>query len=144
FGGILESLNLDVATEVPLTFVPESPIYPPETAWMREPKTNIPGLVLNTNSGGRVAFLPVDLDRRFARDNLPDHGRLLANLVRWAVKEDLPVRVEGAGLIDAQLYRQGNRLILHLVNLTNAGTWRQPVEELIPIGPITVTGRLLQ
>jgi hypothetical protein len=27
-------------------------------------------------------------------------------------------------------------LILHLVNLTSAGTWRQPVHELIPVGPL--------
>jgi hypothetical protein len=145
FGGSLSELNIADRTAVALTFVPAFPIYPPETSWMREPQTSIPGLILNElANGSRIAYLPADLDRRFARDNLPDHGRLLANLVNWAVKDDLPVRVEGAGLIDAQLYRQGNRLILHLVNLTNAGTWRQPVEELIPIGPITVKVRLLQ
>ena len=44
--------------------------------------------------------------------------------------------VEGPGLIDCHLYHQPGRLILHLVNLTSAGTWRQPVHELIPIGPL--------
>ena len=123
--------------EVLVTFVPAFPIYPPETAWMREPKTNIPGLILNTTpAGARVAFLPADLDRRFARDNLPDHGDLLANLIRWAAKDDIPLAVEGPGLIDCHLYRQPGRLILHLVNLTSAGTWRQPVHELIPVGPL--------
>ncbi|MDP3001433.1 MAG: Tat pathway signal protein, partial [Bryobacterales bacterium] len=34
------------------------------------------------------------------------------------------------------------RLILHLVNLTSAGTWRAPVDELIPVGPFTVKLRL--
>jgi hypothetical protein len=29
-------------------------------------------------------------------------------------------------------------LILHLVNLTSAGAWRQPVHELIPVGPLEV------
>jgi hypothetical protein len=33
-------------------------------------------------------------------------------------------------------------LILHLVNLTSAGTWRQPVDELIPIGPLHVRVKL--
>jgi hypothetical protein len=125
------------------TFVPAFPIYPPETAWMREPKTDVPGLILNsTAGGGRIAFLPADLDRRFGRDNLPDHGHLLANLVRWASKGDIPLAVEGAGLIDCHLYHQPGRLILHLVNLTSAGAWRQPVHELIPIGPLRIRVKL--
>ena len=55
------------------------------------------------------------------------------------VADDVPLSVEGRGLIDCHLYKQGNRVILHLVNLTSAGTWRAPVEELIPVGPVKVT-----
>lgn len=139
FGGMLAPLRLDTDAQVLATFVPAFPIYPPETAWMRQPKTDIPGLILRTvPGGGRVAFLPADVDRRFARDNLPDHGDLLRNLVQWASKGDIPLAVEGPGLIDCHLYRQPTRLVLHLVNLTNAGTWRQPVHELIPVGPLQV------
>ena len=110
---------------------------------MREPRTDIPGLIVNERPGwGRAAYLPADLDRRYARDNLPDHGNLLANLVRWAVDDDLPLHVEGPGFVDCHLYRQSNRLILHLVNLTNAGTWRGPVDELISVGPLDVNVKL--
>jgi len=143
FGGALESLKVDTRAQVLATFVPAFPIYPPETSWMREPKTDIPGLILNTSAGGdRIAYLPADLDRRFARDNLPDHGELLKNLLRWTAKDDIPLAVEGPGLIDCHLYRQPGRLILHLVNLTSAGTWRQPVHELIPVGPLHVRLKL--
>ena len=38
--------------------------------------------------------------------------------------------------------RGRGRAILHLVNLTNAGTWRQPVHELIPVGPLRVRLKL--
>jgi hypothetical protein len=139
FGGTLEPLRVEASAQALLTFIPAFPIYPPETAWMREPKTDIPGLVLNgTAGGGRIVFLPADLDRRFARDNLPDHGDLLANLIRWAARDGIPLAVEGPGLIDCHLYRQPGRLILHLVNLTSAGTWRQPVHELIPVGPLHI------
>ena len=99
-------------------------------------------IVTATARGSRIAFLPADLDRRFGRDNLPDHGDLLANLVRWAAKDGLPLALEGPGLIDCHLYRQPGRAILHLVNLTNAGTWRQPVHELIPVGPLRVLLKL--
>jgi hypothetical protein len=143
FGGSLNPLKVESGAEVVMTFVPTFPVYPPETAWMRQPKTDIPGLVLNTTvHGSRVAYLAADLDRRYGRDNLPDHGNLLANLVRWTAKDNIPLLVEGRGLIDCHLYHQPGRFILHLVNLTNTGAWRQPVEELIPVGPIKIRLRL--
>jgi hypothetical protein len=143
FGGILEPLRTDPRAEVPLTFVPPSPTMPPESVWMRVPRTDVPGLVLNELPGGsRVAYLPADVDRRFARDYRPDHGHLLANLSLWLLRNDLPLRVEGPGLIDCHLYQQRGRLVLHLVNLTSSGTWRTPVHELIPVGPLQVRVRL--
>ena len=143
FGGILEPLRVDPDTTVLATFIPPFPIYPPETAWMRQPRTTIPGLLVRTlSSGARIVFLPADLDRRFARDRLPDHGNLLTNAAHWAARGNIPLTVEGTGFIDCHLYRQRDRLILHLVNLTNAGTWRQPVDELIPVGPLRVRVKL--
>ena len=110
---------------------------------MRQTHTDIPALIVTESSSrGRVAFLPADLDRRYGRENLPDHGDVLANLVRWAAGDTMPVRVTGTGFVDCHLYEQGERLILHLVNLTNAGTWRAPVDEVIPVGPLHVSVRL--
>jgi hypothetical protein len=110
---------------------------------MREPDSGIPGLVVSESpAGSRVAYLAADLDRRYMRDLLPDHGNLLANLVRWANREPTLLRVEGAGLVDCHLYRQQNSLILHLVNLTSSGTWRAPIDELIRIGPLDVAVKL--
>jgi len=138
FAGRLEVVRVTGAAEVPLTYVPPFPIYPPETAWMRYPTSDVPALVLNEQRSGRVAYLAADIDRCFGRDNLPDHADLLANLVRWAAHGRIPLRVEGPGLIDCHLYHQQGRLILHIVNLTSAGTWRAPIHELIPVGPLTV------
>lgn len=143
FGGWLGGVQAATGTEVLATFVPSFPIYPPETSWMREPRTTIPGLIIRTaKHGSRIAYLPADLDRRYGRDNLPDHGNLLANLIRWVSGETIPLTVQGPGLIDCHLYRQRDRLILHVVNLTNAGTSRVPVDELIPVGPLRVQVRL--
>ena len=59
FGGTLESLRVDSGALVLATFIPAFPTLPPETAWMRQPHTDIPGLIVNEASGhGRVAFLP--------------------------------------------------------------------------------------
>lgn len=142
FGGTLGPLDVESAASVPLTLVPAFPTYPPETAWMREPKSDIPGLVLSEHGPSRVAFMPADVDRRYGREHLPDHARLLANIVRWASGGDIPLAIEGAGLVDCHLYEQSGRMILHLVNLTSEATWRAPLDELIRIGPLKVKVRL--
>jgi hypothetical protein len=144
FGGTLSPLNVDAAAAIPLTFVPPFPTYPPETAWMRVPSTDIPGLVLSQRESSRVAYMPADIDRRYAREHLPDHARLIANVIRWAAGERLPLEVEGSGLIDCHLYEQPDSMILHLVNLTSEATWRAPVDELIRVGPFRVTMPLPQ
>lgn len=143
YGGDLWNHRVDAKSEVLMTFIPDFPIYPPETAWMRTPKTDIPGLIINTTSkGSRIAFLPADIDRQFGYHNLPDHAKLLGNLIRWALKDNIPLTVEGAGLVDFHLYRQSNRLILHVINLTNDATWRAPIHELISIGPLKIRIKL--
>jgi hypothetical protein len=143
YGGLIKPLKTESKAQVLMTFIPEFPIYPPETAWMREPKTDIPGLILNTlSNGSRIVFMPADIDSQFAMYNLPDHGNLLKNIVTWALKGDIPLSVEGPGLIDCNLYRQKGKMILHLTNLTSAATWRAPLDEYIPVGPVTVKVKL--
>lgn len=143
FGGLLVEIRPDQGTEVPVTYIPDFPAYPPEVSWMREPRTTIAGLVLShPQIGGRRAYLSADLDRRFFRDNLPDHGDLLGNLIRWAAKDDIPLQVDGSGLVDCHLYRQRERLILHCLNLTSAGTWRPPMHDLIAVGPLDISVKL--
>ena len=136
FGGLLEPKRVDAGAEVLTTYIPQFPTYPPEKAYMRTPKTDIPAIVVRTApGGGRIAFIPADIDKQFGLLNLPDHADLLANAVRWAANDALTLRVEGAGLLDCHVYEQPGRLVVHVVNLTNAATWRQPLDELISIGP---------
>jgi hypothetical protein len=41
------------------TFIPSFPIYPPETSWPREPRTSVPGLIVQTpRHDCRIAYLP--------------------------------------------------------------------------------------
>jgi hypothetical protein len=82
--------------------------------------------------------MPADIDRRYAKEHLPDHANLLANVIRWAADGHLPLSVEGTGLLDCHLYEQPGRLLLHLVNLTSEATWRAPLDELIRVGPFTI------
>jgi hypothetical protein len=136
FGGVLEPLQVDAYVVVPLTFIPAFPAFPPETSWMREPRTDIPGLILKE----RIAFMRADIDARYGRDGLPDHGDLLGNLVRWAAGESVPLEVTGPGLLDCNVYTQPGRIIIHVVNLSNSGT--MPIEDNPPVGPLMVRVKL--
>jgi hypothetical protein len=142
FGGTLETLTVATPASVAMTFVPPLPLSPPEDVWMRTPRTGIPGLLCATRGAARVAYLPADLDRRFARDQLPDHGDLLAALVRWCLRGDVPVELDAPGLIDCRPWRtRQGEVVVHLLNLNNANTWRTPVHELVTTGPLRLRVR---
>jgi hypothetical protein len=137
FGGVLGPLTLAPQAGAVLTFVPALPLSPPEDVWMRTADTRIPALVLSTHDAGRVAYLPADLDRRFARDQLPDHGDLLAAIARWCLRGDVPIGLDAPGLIDCRPWRtRAGETVVHLLNLNNANTWRTPVHEAVPVGPL--------
>lgn len=140
FGGglhIVESTgNLD-----PLAiYIPEFPIYPPEFSWIREECPDINTLFAGTlESGSRVVYFPSDIDRCYGRDRLPDHGNLLANAIKWSAKDTLPICIDGGGVIDCKIYKQDERIIIHLINISGCNQNPGYCDEYFPIGPITVT-----
>jgi hypothetical protein len=140
FGGFLPVVAVDEGVEVLATYIPDFPIYPPETSWMRRPRTDLPAIVARqTTAGARLAWLIADLDRCFARDQQVEHARIIANAVRWALKDQSCVTVAGGqGFVTPSLYRQPHRHILHLNNrlVTTPVPGRQ--DELIPLGPVEV------
>jgi hypothetical protein len=156
FGGNLVLTHpANNGARIPLTYIPPFPTHPPEFAYMKVESTGLPCLYLRDaeDGQGRVAYLPADLDRQYWRLNQPDHAALLASLVRWIGRDDLPVRVAGPGCVDVHAYVQGGeqpargsgaldnagRLILHLVNLSHANTWKAPVDEFNPVSEQRVT-----
>jgi len=136
FSGTLTPVTLktdDVA--ILAGYVPPFPAYPPEFSWIRDRQPATPTITVREHSsGGRLVFLAADIDRRFGACGLPDHGEVLAGLLEWAVAEVVPVRVEGSGSVDVHAYRQGQRILVHLVNLTAANQWPAYHEETIPLG----------
>jgi hypothetical protein len=126
----------------PVTLVPSYPDLPMEHVFPREDATTERQVYLSERGRSRVVYFPGDLDRTFWEVLSPDHGRLLANAVRWATNEEPPVTVKGPGLFDVTAWRQKDSLTVHLVNLTNAMAMKGPVREFVPVGPMTVTIRL--
>ena len=144
FGGYLPVVSVDEGVEVLATFIPDFPIYPPETAWMRQPRTDLAAIVARqAASGGKLVWLIADLDRCFAREDQSEHALLLANAVRWALGGRPLLSLEGGlGVITPSVYRKGGRRIVHLNNrlLLSRVPGRQ--YDLVPIGPVTVRLRV--
>ena len=138
FGGTVRKVE-STGTLSPLgALILDFTAYPPEFSWIREVDTSAPPILAGTlPSGGRVVYLAGTIDRSAARTGLPDQARLLANVVRWAANGSIPLEIDGQGQLDCKIYRQDNRLIVHLVNVT--GTERRGyLDSLLAVGPFTV------
>lgn len=124
----------DPRAAVPLTVIPSYPDLPMEKVYPRVDRTDEPGVVAReTEGGGRVVYFPWDVDRTFWEIQCVDHGRLLANAVRWAAGELPPAEVTGPGLVDVTVWEGPDWLTVHMVNLTNPMTMKGPYRELLPL-----------
>ena len=126
----------------PLTLIESYPDLPMEMVWPRVPDSDLPQVYARRHGEGRVVYFPWDIDRTFWEVLSVDHGRLLANAVRWATDEEPPVTVTGSGVLDVTVWEQRRSMTVHLVNLTNPMMMKGPVRELIPVGEQVVRLRL--
>jgi hypothetical protein len=129
-------------SDAPVLFVEPYPDLPMEEVYPRDYHKNVPELYLREIGRSRIAYVPFDLERSFWEILDPDHGRLLSNIVRWAAHEDVPVAVEGRGVLDVTVWRQKSSMAVHLVNLTNPMLMKGPARELIPVGEQRVRVKL--
>lgn len=124
--------------------IPAFPIYPPEFAWIREEQEELATAYAGVlDSGARVVCFPADIDRCYTRFCLPDLGVILQNAVRYAADGRFPVTVSGPGHVHCDTYMQGNRLLIHLVNLSGSDGVYGSVVQNFPIGPVEIRIRNL-
>jgi hypothetical protein len=121
-----------------LRLIPSYPDLPMEKVYPRVAAGTAPQVFLESKGQGRVVYFPWDIDRTFWDVLCIDHGKLLANAIRWATVEEPPVTVNGPGLVDVSIWRQRDSMTVHLVNLTNPMAMKGPLRELIPLGEQTV------
>jgi hypothetical protein len=141
-GAFRLEVNPKVDFPSPVTLIPTYPDLPMEDVYPRVAHTDVRELYLRQIGTSRVAYVPWDIDRIFWEVLSPDHGRLLRNLVTWALDEPPRVEVVGPGLLDVSVWRQRESITVHLVNLTNPMMMKGPIREIIPIGPQRVRLRL--
>jgi len=126
----------------PLLFVAPYPDLPMEEVYPRDLDKNVPEAYLRDLGRSRIAYFPFDLDRMFWDQLSMDHGKLIANAVRWAAHDDIPVDVKGQGVLDVVVWRQRDSMTVHLVNLTNPMMMKGPFREIIAVGEQAVRVRL--
>ena len=126
------------AGDVPLTFIDPYPVYPPEAVYQRVPPGDRPAVVLRQSGDARLAYFAGDMDATYWRLDDPDIGRLLINTIRWQLNGDVPVSVEGDGLMEVIGWQTQPGYAIHLLNYNGPNAFRGHMRKLVPLGPQTV------
>jgi hypothetical protein len=71
-------VTVDADVDLLATFIPDYPMFPPETSWMRQPYTTHPCITVRQKGDARLIWFVADVDRCYARDQSFEHALLLA------------------------------------------------------------------
>jgi hypothetical protein len=123
-----------LATLVPSFSPLESTGAPPERASLPVEHTDIPLALLSEAGQGRVLYAPFSLSALIDEFKLGEHYQLLNNIVETMTGEARLLRTSPIIGLQATLYRNGEGLLLHLVN----GTGRRPLANAVPLHGIEV------
>jgi len=120
--------------ETPFLYVPDFPDLPMEEVYPRQEPEGAAVVARDTGHGGRAVYIPWNIGEVFWTVLAEDHGRLIANAVRWALRERPAVEVSGEGVVDIGLRESEGGLVIGLVNLTNPMMMKGPLRKVMPIG----------
>jgi hypothetical protein len=125
-----------------LTVVPGYVAYPPELSYPPVPRTTEPAVVVRERGKSRLVYFPGDIERTMWRSGHTDLSHLLQNSIRWLLRDDMPVRVDGDGVIESFAWETQAGFAIHILNYTNPAMHRGWIREFFPIGPQKVRMRL--
>jgi len=128
---------------VPLVLGAPFPVFPEGLSYPTEGPLGHPMMIVHERAGGqRSVYLPNQLDKLHYVSGMPDIARLLADSVRWAAHDDIPLRCVGPTTLSATLRLQENRALVHLINFTGGERYAKQLVPLYDIG-VHVGVRLL-
>ena len=107
-----------------MTFIKPYPVYPPEAVYQREPPSDIPALMSREVGNSRLVYMAGDVDSSFWRLDNMDLGRQMSNAVRWLLKGNNTVDVEGDGLMEVIAWETLRGFAVHLLNYNGANAFR--------------------
>ena len=120
--------------EMPFLYVPQFPDLPMEEVYPRGEPSGAAVVAREHTGGGRTVYIPWNIGQIFWEVLAPDHGRLIANAVRWALGKRPDVEVNGPGVLDLAVRRCEEMLALTMVNLTNPMMMKGPMRDTYPVG----------
>jgi hypothetical protein len=124
--------------ESPILTVVRGPVaYPPELAYPNASHTNEPAVVTLEKSRSRCIYFPGNIERRVWRSGHTDLNTLLNNCVEWIAGENVPVRTDRPGVVEAFAETQPG-FAVHVLNHTNPAMFKGWIRGFFPIGPQTV------
>ncbi len=138
-GTRLIDVKAEAGAQAPFLYIPDFPDLPMEEVYPRAEPSSPAVVTRETSAGGRVVFIPWNLGEIFWEVLAPDHARLVSNAVRWALKDEPSVIVDGPGILDLAVRESESCIALSLLNLTNPMMMKGPVRENIPLPAQTVS-----
>jgi hypothetical protein len=121
-----------------MTMIKPYPVYPPEAVYMREGPTNSPSVVLQERGKSRLAYLSGDMDASYWRLDNADLGLQLKNVIRWALRDDNPIIVEGEGLMEICAWQTEPGFAIHMLNYNGPNAFRGRMRTPVTLGPQTL------
>ena len=132
-GTHLMQVSAREGAEVPFRFIPDFPDLPMEEVYARDEPADPAVITRELPSGGRVVYFGFNLGSLFWETLQADHGLLIANAVRWGLRDAPMVRIEGPGLVDVAVRKRDGAIAISLVNLTNPMAMRGAIREILPL-----------
>jgi hypothetical protein len=127
-----------------MTFIKPYPVYPPEAVYQREPPSDIPAMVSREIGNSRLIYMAGDVDSSFWRLDHMDLGRQMSNAVRWLLKGNNAVDVEGDGLMEVTAWETQRGFAVHLLNYNGANAFRGHMRTPVALTPQVVRATLPQ
>jgi len=97
-------------------------------------KLDKPSIVVNKYGNGKSIYFAGQIGRHYWRTGLPEYMKLITNSIKY-LGGNLPIEINAPETIALEIYRQGDRIIIHLLNHTynqriqsiGIGKTRQPL-----------------
>ena len=109
---------LQVDAKGPLTFIPPSMYGPPELVHVDWKDTDFPGLITKELGRGRITWLPWDLGMLYYLHSSEAHAGLMRDLIDNMLPQGRQLKTKAQPQVDITLMKQGDRHLVHLVNLS--------------------------
>lgn len=129
-------LAVDAAADTtqPFLYVPDFPDLPMEEVYPRLDPQGAAVIAREHAGGGRTVYVPWNIGGIFWEVFAGDHGKLIANMVRWALNKRPDVEVTGRAVLDLSVRESKTGIAIVLNNISNPMMMKGPIREVYPAG----------